>query len=127
MKPVFLKLKEEIWYLVEGKGENIKHCEEEGFTVLDPAMAEGAGEKHIPVVEKDGQKIKVSVGSVFHPMTEEHSIGWIFLETKQGGQFVKLSPEGEPVAEFVLAKEDHAIAAYAYCNLHGFWKTDISK
>ncbi|MDO4304850.1 MAG: desulfoferrodoxin family protein [Bacillota bacterium] len=127
MKPVFLKSKEEIWYLVEGKGENMKHCKEEGFTVLDPAMAEGAGEKHIPVVEKDGQKIKVSVGSVFHPMTEEHSIGWIFLETRQGGQFVKLSPEGEPVAEFVLAKEDYAIAAYAYCNLHGFWKTDISK
>jgi len=125
MKTVFLKVEEEIWYLVEGKGENIKHGKEKGFTVLDPAMAEGAGEKHIPVVERDGQKIKVSVGSVLHPMTEEHSIGWIFLETKQGGQFVRLSPDKEPVAEFVLAGDDQPIAAYAYCNLHGFWKTDI--
>ncbi len=127
MKPIFLKGKDEIWYLVEGKGESSGHCEEKGFTVLDPAMAEGAGEKHIPVVEKDGQKLKVSVGSVLHPMTEEHSIGWIFLETEKGGQFVRLSPDCEPTAEFVLAKEDHPVAAYAYCNLHGFWKTDIPR
>ncbi len=125
MKTVFLKVEDEIWYLMEGKGENIKHGKEEGFTILDPAMAEGAGEKHIPVVERDGQKIKVSVGSVLHPMTEEHSIGWIFLETKQGGQLVRLSPDKEPVAEFVLAGDDQPVAAYAYCNLHGFWKTDI--
>ena len=58
-------------------------------------------------------------------MTEEHSIGWIFLETQKGGQFVKLSPSSEPVGEFVLSQGDTALAAYAYCNLHGFWKTKI--
>ena len=126
MKPVFLKKEEEILFLVAGKEENLGGCTCQGFSVLDSSTAEGAGEKHLPVVEVEGDKITVSVGSVFHPMTEEHSIGWVFLETKKGGQFVKLSPDSQPVAEFVLAKGDEAVAAYAYCNLHGFWKTDIS-
>ena len=59
-------------------------------------------------------------------MTQEHSITWIFLETKRGGQFVMLDPDSQPVGEFLLADGDKAVAAYAYCNLHGFWKTDIA-
>ncbi len=125
MEPVFLKSKEEILYLVSGKKENLKNCKCEGFDFLDSSSAEGAGEKHLPVVEKTGRRITVKVGSVFHPMTEEHSIGWIFLETKKGGQFVRLSPDSQPVGEFVLNDGDEAVAAYAWCNLHGFWKTDI--
>ena len=126
MKPVFIKKEKEILFLVAGKEENLGGCTSQGFSVLDSSTAEGAGEKHLPVVEVEGDKITVSVGSVFHPMSEEHSIEWVYLETKKGGQFVKLSPDGQPVAEFVLAKGDDAVAAYAYCNLHGFWKTDIS-
>ena len=126
MKPVFLKKDEEILFLVEGKEDHLGGCTCQGYSFFDSSTAEGAGEKHLPVVEQDGDKITVSVGSVFHPMTKEHSIGWVFLETKKGGQFVKLSPDSEPVAEFALAKGDEAVAAYAYCNLHGFWKTEIS-
>ena len=122
---VFVKNSDEILYLVSGKEDALKSAVGDKFTVLDSRAAEGAGEKHIPVVEKDGQKITVKVGSVFHPMSDEHSIGWIFLETKQGGQFVTLTPQDEPVGHFVLAEHDEAYAAYAYCNLHGFWKTEI--
>lgn len=125
MEPIFLRNSEEILYLITGNKENLKGCLKEGYHLLDSSTAEGAGEKHLPVVEKDGNKITVKVGSVFHPMTEEHSIGWIFLETQKGGQFVKLSPSSEPVGEFVLSQGDTALAAYAYCNLHGFWKTKI--
>jgi len=125
MEPVFLKNSEEILFLVAGKKDNLKNCLKEGYSFLDSSTAEGAGEKHLPVVEKDGSRITVKVGSVFHPMTEEHSIGWIFLETRRGGQFIRLDPTSEPVGEFVLPKGDEAVAAYAYCNLHGFWKTEI--
>jgi len=125
MESVFLKNSEEILYLVSGNKDNLKGCLKEGYGLLDSSTAEGAGEKHIPVVEKDGRRITVKVGSVFHPMTEEHSIGWIFLETRRGGQFVKLDPTDEPVGVFVLPEGDEAVAAYAYCNLHGFWKTEI--
>lgn len=125
MEAVFLRKKDKIFYLITGDKDSLLNCECGGLEQLDPSKSEGAGEKHLPVVEKDGSRITVRVGSVLHPMSEEHSIDWIFLETKTGGQFVKLSPTTQPVAEFVLSDQDEAVAAYAYCNLHGFWKTEI--
>ncbi len=126
METIFLKNSEEILYLVSGKKDNLKGCLKEGFSMMTSNTSEGAGEKHIPVVEKSGNKVTVKVGSIFHPMTQEHSITWIFLETKRGGQFARLDADGQPVAEFVLSDGEEAVAAYAYCNLHGFWKTSIS-
>ncbi len=118
-KSVFVKSNEAVLYLVSGKKDVLN------LPVLDSTASEGAGEKHLPVVTCSGKNITVKVGSVAHPMSDEHSIDWIFLETKKGGQFVKLSPQEEPTAHFVLAEQDEACAAYAYCNLHGFWKTEI--
>ena len=118
-KSVFVKSNEAVLYLKKKKKDALN------LPVLDSTTSEGAGEKHIPVVERSGKDITVKVGSVAHPMSEEHSIDWIFLETKKGGQFVKLSPQDEPAARFVLSEQDEACAAYAYCNLHGFWKTEL--
>lgn len=87
--------------------------------------SEGAREKHLPVVQRKGNKITVEVGSVFHPMSEEHSIEWVCLQTEAGIQRTHLCPAKEPVAVFYIADDDRPIAAYAYCNLHGFWKTEI--
>ena len=120
-KSVFVKSNEAVLYLVSGKKDALN------LPVLDSTAAEGAGEKHLPVVTCSGKNITVKVGSVAHPMSDEHSIDWIFLETKKGGQFMKLSPQEEPVAHFVLAEQDEACAAYAYCNLHGFWKLNYKK
>lgn len=92
---------------------------------LVPNTSDGAQEKHLPVVEQNGRSVTVKVGSVFHPMSEEHSIEWIYLETEKGCQRVHLCADGEPEAAFELAEGDSPVAAYAYCNLHGFWKTDI--
>lgn len=88
--------------------------------------SEGAAEKHLPVVERDGNRITVQVGSVSHPMTEEHSIGFVCLETRKGVQRVYLKQNEEPKALFLVAEGDMPVAVYAYCNLHGFWKTEIS-
>lgn len=92
---------------------------------LVPNTSEGAQEKHLPVVEQNGNTITVKVGSVLHPMTEEHSIEWVYLETKKGCQRVYLCADAKPQATFTLAEDDAPIAAYAFCNLHGFWKVDI--
>ena len=118
-KSVFVKSNDAVLYLVSGKKDALN------LPQLDSTASEGAGEKHLPIVTCSGKNITVKVGSVAHPMSEEHSIDWIFLETKKGGQFVKLSPQDEPVAHFVLPEQDEACAAYAYCNLHGFWKTEL--
>ena len=86
---------------------------------------DGAMEKHVPVVKAEGDVIRACVGEVTHPMTEEHSIGWVYLETEKGGQRVCLKAGEEPQAEFVVAEGDRPVAAYAWCNLHGFWKAEI--
>lgn len=95
------------------------------LTELIPNTSEGAAEKHLPVIEKEGRHITISVGSIFHPMSEEHSITWIYLLTQAGCQRIHLEQTGEPVAHFFLQDGDRPIAAYAYCNLHGFWKSDF--
>ena len=91
---------------------------------LKANSTDAAGEKHVPVITVDGNKVHVVVGSVLHPMTEEHSIQFIALETKQGVQRKALLPTDQPVADFVLAEGDEVVAAYEYCNLHGLWKVE---
>lgn len=78
--------------------------------------------KHVPVVEKDGNKVTVKVGSVTHPMLEEHHIAFIAIETKQGSQIKYLKAGEAPEAVFAIADGDEFVAAYEYCNLHGLWK-----
>ena len=86
---------------------------------------DAAQEKHVPAVTVEGNIVTVVVGEAAHPMIEEHYIQWIALETKQGAQRKPLCPGQEPKAVFALADGDEAVAAYAYCNLHGLWKKDI--
>jgi superoxide reductase len=86
---------------------------------------EASYEKHIPEVEVDGNIVTVTVGSVIHPMVEEHYIQWIYLVTKQGAQRKCLQPGQEPVAKFALTEDDEVVAAYEYCNLHGLWKKEL--
>lgn len=94
----------------------------EGWTELIAGSTDAAQEKHVPVVAKKCKSVKVDVGSVQHPMTEEHLIEWIALETEQGYQVKYLKAGDAPAVEFTLAGGDKAVAAYAYCNLHGLWK-----
>ena len=99
------------------------------FEPLSPNTAEStaaAGEKHLPVVETNGQKVTVKVGSIFHPMTEEHNIGWVSLSTKNGRTYrAQMAPGQEPAVHFTLEEGDAPKAAYAFCNLNGFWKTTV--
>ena len=95
-----------------------------GLESLKANTSDGAAEKHVPVVSVDGNRVEVSVGSVSHPMLEEHYITGIYIETKAGGQFASLKPGEEPKAVFLLGDGDEFIAAYEYCNLHGHWKAE---
>jgi superoxide reductase len=99
-------------------------CCGEKMGELVPNTVEAAHEKHLPVIAVSGTAVTVKVGSVEHPMTEAHSIQWIALETKQGNQRKELKPGDKPEATFALVEGDEVVAAYAYCNLHGLWKTE---
>ena len=109
--------------MIEPSGVPVVCCGQK-MTKLEAGVVEASREKHIPVVEIDGNTVKVTVGSVEHPMTAEHYISWIYLETDCGGQRKALTPDSKPEAIFALADEK-PVAVYAYCNLHGLWKAEI--
>ena len=111
--------------LIHNAGVPLVCCGEK-MSELVPNTTEGATEKHLPVVEMDGNIVKVSVGSVEHPSTEEHYIAWVYLQTAHGGQRKAIQPGEKPEVSFAL-QDDELIAVYAYCNLHGLWKTEIKK
>jgi len=98
-------------------------CCGDHMTELIPGSVDASKEKHVPVIEVNGDTVTMKVGSVPHPMTEEHSIQWVYLQTEHGGQRKCLKPGDEPKALFALAG-DKVVAAYAYCNLHGLWKAE---
>lgn len=109
--------------MVFDSGVNVVCCGEE-MEELVPNTVEASIEKHLPVVEIEGNLVKVNVGSADHPMIPEHYIEWIYIQTEKGGQRKNLSPGEAPNAVFAL-ENDKVVAAYAYCNLHGLWKTAI--
>ena len=110
--------------MIVNSGVPIKCCGE-NMVELVPNTTDAAQEKHVPVVSVSGNTVTVTVGSAAHPMTEEHLISWVYLETKQGGQRKALAAGVDPTVTFALADGDQAVAAYAYCNLHGLWKATL--
>lgn len=109
--------------LVEESGAPLVCCGQK-MTELVPGTVEASREKHIPVAEIVGNIVKVNVGSVNHPMAEEHSILWIELITDKGSARKYLAPGEAPYAEFAINGEK-PVAVLAYCNLHGLWKADL--
>ncbi len=107
--------------MVKDGGAPVLCCGEEMREIV-PGTTEGAAEKHIPVCQVDGNRVKVCVGSTGHPMEEAHSIEWVAIQTKQGAQYKTLRPGRSPEACFALCDADEVEAAFAYCNLHGLWK-----
>ena len=107
--------------IVKGTGVPVVCCGEKMEKIV-PGTTDAAAEKHVPVVEVNGNIATVKVGSVSHPMVEEHYIEWIVLQTESGNQRKQLKPGQEPKAEFALLDGEKVVSAYAYCNLHSLWK-----
>ncbi len=109
--------------LVHDGGVPLMCCGQK-MTHIVPGTVDASKEKHVPVVSVEGDTVKVDIGAVAHPMAEEHSILWVYMQTDRGGQRKASSVGSEPVVYFAL-KDEKPVAVYAYCNLHGLWKTDI--
>lgn len=109
--------------MIEDAGVPVMCCGQK-MDALIPNTVEASGEKHVPVVTVEDNVVTVRIGSVDHPMIPEHSIQWVYLETDKGGSRKVLSPGEAPTVKFTLTGET-PIAVYAYCNLHGLWKTDL--
>ena len=100
-------------------------CCGEPMRELKANTTDAAQEKHVPEVSVEGNLVKVKVGSVEHPMTEEHHIAFIYLETENGVARKDLDHTGKPEAVFALAEGEKPLAVYEYCNLHGLWKKEL--
>jgi superoxide reductase len=98
-------------------------CCGEEMKELVPNTTDAAKEKHVPVIERNGTKVTVKVGSIAHPMTKEHYI--LFVELMAGNKVLRHDfKEGDTVAEAVfLVEEGVPLTAREYCNLHGLWGT----
>jgi superoxide reductase len=105
--------------LHEASGELV--CCGEAMKLYKENTVDAAKEKHVPVIEKTSEGIKVKVGSVAHPMEEKHYIEWI--EIIDGNRSCRhfLKPGEAPEAVFGLKKD--GVIAREYCNLHGLWKS----
>lgn len=94
-------------------------CCGQPMTLMEEKTEDVGQEKHVPVVEKVEGGVRVKVGSVPHPMEENHFIEWI--EVEANGQVYRafLKPGDEPVAEFPVEQVERV---REYCNVHGLWK-----
>ena len=101
------------------------HCCGDEMNQLLPGTVEASTEKHIPAVKVSKNAVEVNVGSVDHPMMDVHWIEWVQLVTDKGSYRKWLNPGDAPKVNFLLDNEK-PVKVYAYCNLHGLWKTELN-
>lgn len=100
-----------------GKGQLV--CCGQPMELLEEKTEEQGREKHVPVIEKTDNGVKVKVGSVQHPMEDKHYIEWIEVVTGTKVQRKFLKSGDKPEAEFLT--EDTIVRVREHCNIHGLW------
>lgn len=108
--------------MIEDSGVPIICCGQP-MTELTANTTDAAQEKHVPAAVREGNILKVTVGSVAHPMLVEHHIAWIAVAQGEKTQRKILDKTGSPSAEFCV--DDGPVTVYAYCNLHGLWAAEF--
>ncbi|MDD2627301.1 MAG: desulfoferrodoxin family protein [Clostridia bacterium] len=121
-KTIFYKCKScDNFFLTVNDGKVNPVCCGEKMEELIAGTIDASFEKHVPMVNIKDNLVTVDIGSVPHPMIEEHRIEWIYVETKKGGLLKRLDIGAEPKEIFSII-EDEVTAVYEYCNLHGLWE-----
>lgn len=109
--------------VVDGKPVPVMCCGQEMTKMEEHTLEEENQEKHVPIIKVNGNEVSVKVGSIEHPMTEDHYIQLIQL--LQGNKLVgekELQPDEKPEAKFYLENTEN-LEAKDLCNLHGLWKS----
>lgn len=112
----------------EGLGQLV--CCGKPMIKMQENSIDASREKHVPVVQMDGNIVSVSIGSTTHPMTEDHWIKWIELSVGNTNYRQELSPTDKPEVKFVIndycstSCVNMKLTARALCNLHGLWKNE---
>jgi superoxide reductase len=85
--------------------------------------ADQGKEKHVPVVEKSASGIMVKVGSVPHPMEDNHYIEWVEVRSGENVYVRGFKPGEKPESEFCIPQTN--VKVRAYCNVHGLWTNQV--
>jgi len=109
--------------IIKNSGVPIVCCGQK-MSELVPNTVEASTEKHLPEVNVSGNSLNVNIGSTPHPMESGHYIAFVYVETENGGQRKNLKAGDAPALTFSFS-DDKPTAVYAYCNLHGLWKTEV--
>lgn len=107
--------------VLSGIGELV--CCEQPMTLLKPNTVDAAQEKHVPFFVKKDDELEVRIGSVLHPMTDEHYIQFVEV-VSEDERYVKrkyLYPSEEPVLT-LKCFDIGSLTAREHCNLHGLWE-----
>ncbi len=109
-----------------GKGE-LMCCGKKMTLMVEKDVSSEGKEKHVPVVKKTEDGYIINVGSIDHPMTEEHYIMWIDVFTTENMFRKCFFPGDKP--QLRIRTSDDILEVRAYCNIHGLWKyeNDIVK
>lgn len=97
-------------------------CCGQNMNLMAEKTEDQGNEKHVPVVETTDNGIKVKVGSVEHPMEEDHFIQWIQVITQDTVRKKLLKPGETPEATFCCIKQEDIVKVRELCNVHGLWK-----
>lgn len=95
-------------------------CCNQNMKLMEEKTADKTTEKHVPVIERTPEGIKVTVGSTLHPMEEKHYIEWIQILAGDKTCRAFLKPGMEPIQIFCQGTDE--VSAREYCNIHGLWK-----
>ena len=101
-----------------GAGELV--CCGEDMELMQGKREDVGQEKHLPVIVKTADKVTVKVGSIPHPMDDNHYIEWVEVASDGKAYREFLKPGDSPDATFEVKAEK--ITAREYCTLHGLWK-----
>ncbi len=101
----------------------VPSCCGEPMARLRAGTTDGAREKHVPVVSREGSALHVRVGSVDHPMLPEHHIQFVAVAGENNLQVARLQPGDAPEAAFAVP-EGEPVTVYEHCNLHGLWSAE---
>lgn len=96
-------------------------CCGEPMQELKANVTDGAVEKHVPQITREGNQVTVQVGSTIHPMQPEHYIQMIAAASGSKVTFQLPKPGDEPVLH---TDSKDPVTTYEYCNLHGLWKAE---
>lgn len=114
--------------LIYDGGGQLVCCNEEMEEIIAKTEEEYK-EKHLPVIEFEGEgkdrMVKIKVGEIEHPMTEEHFIRFIEAFSKDGVYLKRkiLKPNDEPELHFLCNCNEMIVREY--CNIHGLWSITI--